>query len=106
MIYEGIIMNACLLGDWESGDEMINHLTLGEGACTIDGIHGRWSATDDEIWLLDGGGTTGTKWHFTLENDDVVRFHDPENFTYLGHGEYIYFQMLPPTTTITFRRIA
>jgi len=99
-------MDKRLLGTWQSGDEMITDVMLGERDCTIDGNPGRWSATDNEIWLLNGDGKTGTKWLFTLETDDVMWLYGPEDFTYLGHGEYYYFQMIPPTTTITFRRIA
>nr|MDO8111127.1 hypothetical protein [Candidatus Sigynarchaeota archaeon] len=99
-------MEEALLGTWKSGMKSLDVLALTATACIVDGDRGRWSSAGDEIWLLRGDGKTGTKWTFSLGDNGTLTFSQPEDFTYLGHGEYMYFQMTPPGTTVVFHRIA
>jgi hypothetical protein len=94
-----------LVGTWIATSDVIKLLVvLPDGSCHVDGTLARWQALGDEVWLLDNKTRAGTKWKFALEGDATLIFSSPEDFKYLGGGEYVYFQIIDPGTIINFER--
>ncbi len=92
-------------GAWVATSDVIKTLVLRpDGTCHVDDTPARWQAAGDEVWLLDGKTRAGTKWKFTFGGDDTLILSRPEDFKYLGGSEYVYFQMTPPSTVVSFTR--
>ncbi len=65
-----------------------------------DGHLGQYSVLNDSIWFLNRG-ETGTKWQFDIKPGHLF-LNKPEDFKYLGNGNYLYFQFSNPNQTIHF----
>lgn len=59
---------------------------------------GKYSVLHDTIWFL-GQDETGTKWNFEIEPGRLT-LKNPEDFKYLGSGNYIYYQFSDPIENI------
>ena len=93
-----------ILGTWTSNVKGHEKLVLDRDKWHKDGERGLWNVQEDEIWMIDEDLKAGIKWQFTLEGRDTLIFHDPEDFIYQGHGNYLYMQFSPANLRIVFTR--
>lgn len=93
-----------LLGNFKSENPDYEDINFDEVGYSWGKEQGRWAVQGNEIWLLNPELNAGTKWFFKFDENDKLIFYNPEDFNYLGKGEYIYFQMTQPDTSITFIR--
>ena len=98
-------MTLNFIGQWESETKDFKNIMFNEKNYEWGKDRGRWAINGDEIWLLTENSKYGTKWFYIFEEKNKLIFLDPEDFIYLVSGEYIYYQMTPPNTKVTFKRI-
>jgi len=67
-----------------------------------NGQIGQYSILNDSIWFLNQD-KTGTKWNLEIKSGNLF-LRNPEDFSYLGNGNYLYFQFTKPDKTIKFRQ--
>ena len=64
---------------------------------------GRYAIQGSTVWFITDSLNTGTKWDFVLDNNELI-LNKPEDFKYLGKGDYIYFQLTSPKQKIILKR--
>lgn len=64
---------------------------------------GRWMTSGDHVWLLRDEVSAGAKWRYKVKEDTLI-FSEPEDFKYLGEGQYLYFHMTNPISVVKFSR--
>ncbi|MHA1300270.1 MAG: hypothetical protein ACTSO9_12685 [Candidatus Helarchaeota archaeon] len=94
-----------IIGTWKSENLAYEDIIIREGFYKWGDKSGKWAIQGSEIWFLEENSQAGTKWFFEFESNEKLIFFNPEDFKYLGGGEYIYFQMTSPHSKIVFSRI-
>jgi antitoxin component YwqK of YwqJK toxin-antitoxin module len=91
-----------LHGIWES--EAKDSTTLGLFTRIYyfwNGSIGQYMYEGNEVWMKEG--KTGTKWFYRFDGDNLI-LEKPEDFVYLGKGEYQYLQFSNPKLVLTFHK--